>query len=97
MNFGVDSETGVLRDVLLCRPQYYEWLATSDIARDSIARRKKFDREKALKQHATLVDALEFAAVECHFIEPVAGQHYHTTFFGNSKKEINYIQASPLA
>ena len=73
MKFGIDSETGVLREVLLCRPQYYEWLATSDIARDSIAHQIKFDREKALKQHATLVDTLESADVKCHFIEPVEG------------------------
>jgi N-dimethylarginine dimethylaminohydrolase len=73
VTFGIDSETGVLREVLLCRPQYYEWLATSDIARDSIAHQTKFDREKALKQHATLVDTLESADVKCHFIEPVAG------------------------
>ena len=72
MKFGVDSETGVLREVLLCRPEYYEWLATSDIARESIADQKNFDREKALMQHTALVDALQSAGVECHFIEPLA-------------------------
>ena len=72
MSFGVDSETGLLRDVLLCRPQYYEWLASSDIARESIAQQIKFDREKAVMQHAMLVDTLESAGVECHFVDPVA-------------------------
>ena len=72
MKIGVDSETGILRDVLLCRPQHYEWLATSDIARESIAHHIKFDRAKALMQHAMLVDALESAGVKCHFIDPVA-------------------------
>lgn len=73
MTFAIDSETGILRDVLLCRPQYYEWLASSDIARESIAQQINFDREKALTQHAMLVDTLESAGVECHFIEPVSG------------------------
>jgi len=73
MSFCIDSETGVLRDVLLCRPEYFEWLATSDIARESISGQKGFSRGLALKQHATLVEALENANVKCHFLEPDDG------------------------
>ena len=37
----MDSETGVLRDVLLCPPTYYEWIPTNDIVRRVYEHRTK--------------------------------------------------------
>jgi N-dimethylarginine dimethylaminohydrolase len=69
----IDSETGLLRDVLLCRPEHYEWLPISDIAQQSLSTGLSFDRDRALAQHASLIDTLRAASVQCHFIEPVPG------------------------
>ena len=73
MSFLIESATGVLRDVLLCRPLHYEWLATSDIARESIAAGIAFNHEKAKAQHAELVAVLTSADIKCHFVDPVPG------------------------
>ena len=70
MNFRIESATGVLREVLLCRPKFYEWLPTSHAARESIAIGIGFDRKLAENQHDSLVSALLGAGVNCRFIEP---------------------------
>jgi len=70
MRFSIDSETGVLREVLLCKPDYYEWMATSDIACESISGEKEFCRKLATEQHAYLVETLENAGVKCQFLDP---------------------------
>jgi N-dimethylarginine dimethylaminohydrolase len=68
-DWGVDSETGRLHDVLLCRPENFRWLATSAISRATLASGAEFDAIAAAAQHAELVDAYESAAVTCHFLE----------------------------
>ncbi len=74
--WGVDSEYGVLRDVLLCPPDHFSWRPTSAISKSTLDSGRVFDRERALAQHAELVSAYEAAGVHCHFLEPVGGQHY---------------------
>ena len=37
MKFRVDSETGRLRDVLLCRPEYYHWIDTNAVAHATLS------------------------------------------------------------
>jgi len=73
MSYRIESATGVLRDVLLCRPVYYEWIATSHAARSSIAAGVEFDRDRAIEQHDSLVEALQDAGVTCHFVSPERG------------------------
>lgn len=68
-HWGVDTEYGLLRDVLLCKPDYFEWLPTSSISKASLSSGLKFDKEIALKQHNELVDAYVQAGVDCHFLE----------------------------
>ena len=75
-DWGVDSETGRLHDVLLCRPQNFRWLATSAISRATLASGATFDAGAAGAQHAELVDAYEGADVTCHFLEPDAALPY---------------------
>jgi N-dimethylarginine dimethylaminohydrolase len=74
--WGVDSEYGVLRDVLLCPPDNYSWRPTSAISKATLESGAAFDAERARAQHAELVSAYEGAGVTCHFLEPVTGQHY---------------------
>jgi N-dimethylarginine dimethylaminohydrolase len=68
--WGADSEYGVLRDVLLCRPENFHWLPTSSISKATLASGADFDRELALRQHAEMVDAYGSAGVKTHFLEP---------------------------
>jgi N-dimethylarginine dimethylaminohydrolase len=67
--WGVDSEYGRLLDVLLCRPDYFEWLPTSSISKATLAKGIRFDPERARRQHDELVAAYESAGVQCHFLD----------------------------
>jgi N-dimethylarginine dimethylaminohydrolase len=68
--WGADSEYGVLRDVLLCKPDNFRWLPTSSISKATLASGAVFDRELALRQHAEMVAAYAGAGVTLHFLEP---------------------------
>jgi N-dimethylarginine dimethylaminohydrolase len=69
-DWGVDSEHGRLRDVLLCRPDHFRWLPTSAISRASLESGRRYDAAAAARQHAELISAYEEAGVRCHFLEP---------------------------
>jgi arginine deiminase len=68
--WGVDSEHGLLLDVLLCKPENFRWLPTSAISKATLERGLEFDPERARSQHAEMVAAYEAAGVTCHFLEP---------------------------
>lgn len=68
--WGADSEHGRLRDVLLCRPDNFRWLATSAISRATLESGRRFEPDAAARQHAEMVAAYEEAGVRCHFLEP---------------------------
>ncbi|MGH6719301.1 MAG: dimethylarginine dimethylaminohydrolase family protein [Alphaproteobacteria bacterium] len=68
--WGANSEYGKLRDVLLCRPEYFQWLPTSSISKATLRSGAKFDRQLAMKQHGEMVRAYEDAGVRCHYLEP---------------------------
>jgi N-dimethylarginine dimethylaminohydrolase len=68
--WGVDSEHGRLLDVLLCRPDNFRWLPTSEISRATLESGRSFDADAAARQHAELVSIYEQAGVRCHFLEP---------------------------
>ncbi len=69
-DWGVNSEYGKLRDVLLCRPDYFRWLPTSSISKATLRSGATFDRQRAMAQHREMVQAYEDAGVTCHFLEP---------------------------
>jgi N-dimethylarginine dimethylaminohydrolase len=68
--WGADSEYGLLTDALLCKPENYRWMHTSQISGATLASGIAFDRELALRQHAEMVSAYEQAGVACHFLQP---------------------------
>ncbi len=70
IQWGVDSEYGVLRDVLLCPPDNFRWLPTSAISRATLESGAKFDAGAASAQHAEMVAAYESAGVNVHFLKP---------------------------
>ena len=67
--WGVDSEYGTLRDVLLCPPDTFQWLPTSVISRATIDSGLIFSRDDAMHQHAEMVSVYEEAGVAVHFLE----------------------------
>ena len=81
--FGVDSEYGVLRDVLLGRPDYYQWAEAGPIIRRTMENAEKtgvrFDRALAAMQHKEMVGIYEAAGVSCHFLD--ADEVLHRNFF----------------
>ena len=81
--FGVDSEYGVLRDVLLGRPDYYRWVEAGPIIRRTMENAEKtgikFNLALALAQHKEMVGIYESAGVSCHFL--AADEILHRNFF----------------
>ncbi len=74
--WGVDSEYGVLRDVLLGPADHYKWLETSSVSKKSIRRNYEFSGDVARQQHAEMVSAYESADVQVHFHAPDAELPY---------------------
>ncbi len=68
-DWGVNSEYGVLRDVLLGPPDNFHWLPTSSLSKATLRRGYEFDRALALKQHREMVQAYEDAGIKVHFLE----------------------------
>jgi N-dimethylarginine dimethylaminohydrolase len=76
MRWTVDSETGVLTDVLLCRPDHYRWLETNAVAVSTLASSARFDRAEMLRQWDGLIEALARAEVRQHFLTPNPAHPY---------------------
>lgn len=68
----VDSEFGRLREVVLCRPEFFEWAAENAIVHQSRLAGKTLDRAAAQDQYLQFLDALRQAGVTCRFLEPDA-------------------------
>ncbi|WP_376094900.1 dimethylarginine dimethylaminohydrolase family protein [Roseomonas sp. CCTCC AB2023176] len=69
--FRVASETGRLREVLLCPPDHYRWIPTNSIVRRTLAEGAQAPAPHHLAaQHGELVDALRQAGVTVHLIRP---------------------------
>lgn len=76
----VPSDTGLLKDVLLCSPDYFEWQPINSVAAGSLksigAREQADMRRRATLQYREFVSAFEGAGVACHFVEPEIGMPY---------------------
>jgi len=68
--WSVDSEYGVLRDILLGPADHYQWLETSSVSKKSIRRGYQFDAGVAQQQHAEMISAYQSAGVEVHLHSP---------------------------
>ena len=74
--WGADCEYGLLRDVLLGRPQYMELLPTNSVSRSQIKSGVRFDPAVASAQHRELADAFVTAGVRVHYLESDASLPY---------------------
>lgn len=69
-SWGVDSEYGLLRDVLIGPPQHYRWQSGNAMSRRSMRLGVEFDADLARQQYDEMVAAYRDAGVRCHFLEP---------------------------
>ncbi len=68
--FFVDSETGTLTDVLLCPPDFYEWVPHNAVTRQSMTSLGGFDIRAARAQFTEFEQAFAEAGVTCHYLAP---------------------------
>ncbi|MEQ8602805.1 MAG: arginine deiminase family protein [Marivibrio sp.] len=67
--WAIDSETGRLREVLLCRPDHYSWQATNAVAVKTLSDKTAApDRAAFDAQYDGMVQALEAADVTCRYL-----------------------------
>lgn len=66
----VESETERLTDVLLCRPDHYDWIPTNAIARATLAAGAPLDQARLAAEYAEFEAALAQAGVRGHYLEP---------------------------
>ncbi|MCL4186467.1 MAG: amidinotransferase [Rhodobacteraceae bacterium] len=64
----VASETGVLTDVLLCRPEHYRWNPVNRASRETLAAGETLDVAALNAQYAEFEDALDRAGVRRHYL-----------------------------
>ncbi len=70
MSWKVESETGTLRDVLLCPPTYYQWIDTNAVAHATLAGGTTADPARLKTQYRELEHALAQAGVTLHYTTP---------------------------
>ena len=70
--WGVDSEYGVLRDVMLSAPEHLEMVPCNSVTKASLDGGLTLCADTTAAQHARLVAALEREGVRCHFVPPAA-------------------------
>lgn len=66
--WGVGNETGVLTDVLLCRPESYRWNPVNRASRETLAAGTAFDLNALMAQYAEFEDAFDRAGVRRHYL-----------------------------
>jgi N-dimethylarginine dimethylaminohydrolase len=69
--WNVASETGPLREVLVCPPTHYRWIPTNSIVRRVLEEGGQPPTAAQLAaQHAELVDALQQGGARVHMLAP---------------------------
>jgi arginine deiminase len=67
MSWKVDSETGRLRDVLLCKPENYHWIDTNAVAHATLSSGAPADLKRRAAQYGELEAALTQSGVALHY------------------------------
>ncbi len=81
--WGADSEYGILKDVLLGKPDFYRWVDAGPITKRTFDNAQRlgatFNLQTAQAQHAEMVRCYEDAGIACHYLEP--SETLHRNFF----------------
>ncbi len=75
-NWGITSETGVLRDVLIGPIEYFSWRAGNATSRRYLRDGIAFDAAVAKKQYEEMLDVYRSTDVNVHFFPAQADQPY---------------------
>ena len=71
--WGIDNDYGVLRDVLLGKPDYFKWAEAGPLMARTLKNRHKtgieFDFDLSQLQHQEMVQIYEDAGVTCHYLD----------------------------
>ncbi len=70
MKWRIESETGRLRDVLLCPPTYYSWIDTNAVAHATLSSGAAADAARRAAQYRELEHALRQADVAVYHTTP---------------------------
>ena len=58
--WGVNAHTGILRDVLLGKPDYFRWVPLNSISAVTFSNEEamgyRLDKQKAIRQHGRMVE-----------------------------------------
>lgn len=74
--WGITSETGVLRDVLIGPIDHYSWRDGNAVSRRYLRDGIQFDAKLARTQYSEMLDAYRDADVRTHFLPAQADQPY---------------------
>jgi N-dimethylarginine dimethylaminohydrolase len=61
---------GKLHSVLLCKPTYYEFMPVNETAKSHLAKGEKLDRDRAIREHQNLAEAIQTTGAEIVWVEP---------------------------
>ncbi|MEM7193853.1 MAG: arginine deiminase family protein [Pseudomonadota bacterium] len=82
-HWGIDNDYGVLRDVLLGKPDHFKWVEAGPLIGRTLNNMHKtgvrFDFDLAQKQHAEMISIYEKAGVNCHYLP--SDSVLHRNFF----------------
>ncbi|MDC0610195.1 arginine deiminase family protein [Vibrio sp.] len=74
--WGISSETGVLKDVVVGPIEHYEWRTGNSTSRRHIGNGLTFDTQVAKQQYNEMLDAYHQADVQVHYLEAKSEQPY---------------------
>ena len=81
--WGIDNDYGLLRDVLLGRPEFFRWVDAGPITQRTLQNQDHtgaaFNLQTAMAQHAEMVRIYENAGVTCHYLD--SDEVLHRNFF----------------
>ena len=77
-HWGMNSEYGVLQDVLIGPMDNYTWQMGNAMSRRSVRLGRSFDKEIAKQQYQEMVDIYEHCGVKTHFLKPDSNLPYRS-------------------
>jgi N-dimethylarginine dimethylaminohydrolase len=81
--WGINNDYAVLQDVLLGKPEFYQWVDAGPLIARTLQNAHKtgvkFDLQSAMAQHAEMVRIYESNGVRCHYLD--ADPVLHRNFF----------------
>lgn len=75
-HWGMNSEYGVLQDVLIGPMDHYTWQTGNAMSRRSMRLGRSFDKEVAKQQYQEMIDIYEHCGVKTHFLKPDSNLPY---------------------